>query len=187
MKRRVLRFEKFLVFVFNMDEGDKKHLGHSEYSRGLKKHGSNTLNAITAFTKGAFTLIRPGRDPFPLSPGDGGFTFIESDTDVGHTLVATKDDSEYHCITPRDHTPKFWDRRVVTLKTGEGFQSSPGEYVYIAKGSVASISKPDFPKWIRHEAVDPPSHIPERLISTSEPEILMAEEDTILVVMSCEE
>lgn len=140
MKRRRLKFKDFHVFIFNMDRGERKALKPEEVNRGLTDFGPHTLYPISVFTKGHFVSIRPGREPWHSGAGDGGQYYVDCDSLVGHALVATEDDSEYHCIVPIGE-PKFWDRSVYSFSRGAWTVLYPGQYCYVASGKLEGFEE----------------------------------------------
>ncbi len=139
MKKEVLKFEHFLVWVFKMNAGERKVLKSIETTRGLTDHGPHTLNSISVFTKGSFHTIRDGLPPVLHKSGTGGARFLEAKSMMGHALVALEDGSEYHCITPRDKTPRFWDRLVYPCKQGQVISILPGRHAYFVTWDRASM------------------------------------------------
>jgi hypothetical protein len=135
MKRRLTyKGDAFLAFSFTMNRGERKLLKPEEVNRGLTNHGPHTLHPISVFTRGYFLSIRPGREPWHSRAGDGGEYFVNCDTLAGHHLVAMEDDSEYHCIVPRE--AKFWERSVYWLQSGVSIGLFPGSFCYVASGQV---------------------------------------------------
>lgn len=139
MKRRVIRFDQFLVWVFQMNKGDIKRFTAEEITRGLTTHGDKTMNSISVFTKGRFVTHRDGMPPLYSVPGSGGDRFVVANSLEGFALEALEDDSEYHCILPRDHEPRFWQRKVEKFEPGVYPITKamiPNRFVYVAAGEV---------------------------------------------------
>lgn len=126
MKRTLLKHDRFLVWKFVMNAGEKKVMKPGEVNRGLTNYGPLTLNTISIFVRGSFVTLRDGRKPYHHPAGTGGATHLEADSFRGHALQALEDDSEFHCIVPRDETPTFWERTV--------FKPDPSERVYAWPG-----------------------------------------------------
>lgn len=141
MKKRALRFDRFLVFIFSFNKGERKNFSSQEITRGLTDRGPQTLSTIPVFTKGSFHAITPGLEPRLALPGAGGAETVAGDSTIGHGVVALEDDSEYHCIVPREHTPKFWNRNLLVVEGGDSFYLLPGEYAYVASGKLATVSE----------------------------------------------
>jgi len=161
MKRHVLKFDQFLVWIFRMQMGERKKLKPIEIHRGLDTHGPTTLNVIPVFTQGKFEFLPNG---YVYEAGMGGFRWIEGESQ-NCSLVALEDNSEYHCITPRDREARFWNRQVLCVDTGNFFHLSPKEYCYVAAGKLGGD---------------------EKLIynSGSDSKVLIAHTDAITVIMS---
>ena len=118
-----------------MDKGETKSLDHMELTRGLTKHGPNTQNPISVFVKGKFATWLKGVPPVISTPGTGGNRFIIADSLVGAKLEALVDGSEYHCITPRDAEPRFWERQAEKVDPSV-YILEPNKYLYVASGHV---------------------------------------------------
>lgn len=147
MKRKIIKFERFLVWVFHFElAGEKKVLRVEEITRNLDLPESlkrelagkdltkiRALNSISIFPKGDFIEMDKGKS-FPISEGSGGWRYKISERFEGSEIIALQPNSEYHCILPRDPTATFWERRVTKF---EGCINSTGPgYVYVARGSI---------------------------------------------------
>ena len=128
MKKRVLKFERFLVWCFEMDAGERKPVRAIEANRNL---GGNLLNAIAFPIRGRFNVVQSGHPAIEVKPGGGAWPYVE--TLDGLAVEALEDDSEYHCITPRDKEPKHWHRTVTLLRPGEKLTLAPGAFLYLPK------------------------------------------------------
>jgi hypothetical protein len=166
MKKRGHKFERFLVFVFTMNRGERKDMSPEEVNRGLTDHGPQTLYTIPVVTRGRFCVVRSNHQPLFLGPGDGGFSILDGDGLSGLACVALEDGSEYHCIMPRDRKAKFWNRRVITVQKDETLTLLPGEYAYVASGKLVDV--------------------PEKLIynPTEDSRQYAVEEDSIFAIMA---
>jgi hypothetical protein len=162
MKRRVLRFERFLVWCFTMDRGERKPVKAIEANRGL---GGNLLNAIAFPVRGSFWVKCYGHPSILQRAGQGGWNTVGSLE--GLTIESVEDGSEYHCITPRDQTAKFWQRSVVVLHAGERYVPWNDSFVYVASGKLKGVDS--------------------KLISIKEAHALEAEEDSVLATMRCDD
>jgi hypothetical protein len=141
MKRKILKFDQFLVWIFQMDKGEVKNFTAQEITRGLKTYGDMTMNPISVFVKGSFVTHRDGMEPLFSHPGDGGARYVVANSLNGFALEALEDGSEYHCITPRDHVPQFWNRHVWKLDYKFAavpyyIAMVPERYIYVASGEV---------------------------------------------------
>lgn len=139
MKRRVLKFDQFLVWIFTMNMGERKTFNPLEVNRGLTTHGPNTIYTIPVFTRGSFTIIRPGTTPLFCKEGEGGFEVAHAEHLEGQAIVAMENDCEYHCITPREDIPRYWNRLVFPLEAGKAVAGLPGAFYYLAKGKFIGI------------------------------------------------
>lgn len=148
-----------------MQAGERKNLKPLEVTRGLTTHGPHTIYPISVFVSGSFYSIRPGREPWLSQAGSGGEVMVDCDHLNGHAIVALED-GEYHCITPREDIPRFWQRKIIKLSPGQVMLTKPDTYYYIAKGKLDRIS--------------------DRLINipiSLEPITLIAEQETIIAAM----
>lgn len=130
MKRKIIKSDQFLVWVFTMNNGEVKHFDPREITRGLTNYGPFTMNAISVFTKGKFATYRDGRDPYISEPGTRPARYVDADSLKGFKMEALEDGSEYHCILPRDKTARFWNRHLIT--NCDGIVIGEGDYVYDA-------------------------------------------------------
>lgn len=134
MRRRVIKYEQFLVWVFFMDKGDVKTFSGNEITRNLDTFGDMTINSITVFIKGRFVTHLDGQPPRYSTPGMGGERFVVANSFKGFRLEALEDGCEYHCILPRDHKPRFWNRKVEIVNANWRHDIPANRYVYVASG-----------------------------------------------------
>jgi hypothetical protein len=136
MKRKVIKFDKFMVWVFTANKGETKKFQVDEINRGLNDHGPNTLYTISVYTKGSFKLHRPGESDIIYKPGDGGARYAITSNFGQLVLESLEDNSEYHCIVPLGDA-KFWNRSVKLIEPGIGLiDGGPEKYLYIANGEL---------------------------------------------------
>jgi len=128
-----------------MNRGDRKNLRPIEVTRGLTTHGPHTIYPISVFIRGSFHSIRPGREPWLSPAGSGGQYMVDCDHLEGHAIVALEDDSEYHCITPREDAPRFWNRSVIRMPKGMTIWLGPPTFCYMAAGKAMGFDKAMIP------------------------------------------
>jgi len=150
-------FDHFLVWRFVLDKGETKEFNKKEMDRNLEAPASIrataenlpypvdklvTLNSIAVFVHGQFYFHKDGHEPTLKMRGDGGDS-VALGTEVNHfSLHSMEDNSEYHCILPRDRRPRFWPRKLTHLIPGTlDYVEIPGteklnQYIYLAHGEV---------------------------------------------------
>ncbi len=158
MQRQLVKYDEFLVWIIKMDRGERKRFLSAEVNRGLRDHGPTTLWTIPVYVRGSFQTVRHGGPPIEREPGDGGANCLWAESFLGAATVAMEDNSEYHCITPRETTPSFWERTVFKVKAGSSFCITSDSWVYTAAGSLArngkgigTMAKIRAPEWIKAE------------------------------------
>jgi hypothetical protein len=132
VRRRVIKHDRFLIWIFTASYyGEGKRIKPIECNRGLTDYGPTTLNTISVFTKGSWATVRNGGMPHVNKAGTGGSRFLDAPDLDFHVLVALEEGAEYHCITPRDHVARFWERKVQVLKPDQTFWVE-NEWIYNA-------------------------------------------------------
>jgi hypothetical protein len=147
MQFKRIRFENFTITIFTAHAGEQRICPPSELTRGLTaadapaiahllegKDDARPLHTIPVYTKGGFEALGGDHEPDPRPAGSGGTQFVRGIDN--YRLRATKEGSEYHCITPKSEKPVFWQRAFVSGKAGDKFEVLPGNYLYIAEGSI---------------------------------------------------
>ncbi len=158
MKKKILKHDQFYIWVFEMDKNEGKDLPSDELTRKLNfprklinellssespipeprhwnfKNFTHPLNAISIFVKGSFVVVRGDNDPFIAKAGEGAYRYIYSKTTKNVHIKALEDNSEYHCILPRDHTARYWWRKL-HKKTTE-LDIFEEHYIYLASGKI---------------------------------------------------
>jgi hypothetical protein len=147
MRRKRLRFDRFMVTLFTCHAGEERIIPPGELTRGIletdaisdqlaESKNYRPLNAITIFTKGSFEAFRGDDIPFPIKAGEGGYRIAYAERWDNLRLRAVEDDSEYHCLFPLDRTAQYWRRKPVSCVAGEEIELSKDQLLYVAAGVV---------------------------------------------------
>ncbi len=150
IKKELVKFPDFLVWIFKMQKGDYKFLNHVEATRNLElpKHLNpidenkpiHPLYPIGIFVKGSFLLQRESKTRTVYAGSQETFEYIDVQNGDNVSIMALEDDSEYHCLTPRCEIPKFFQRKIMTLEPGT-YTWDDKKWLYIAKGHIVFEGK----------------------------------------------
>jgi hypothetical protein len=153
VKKRILRFDSFLVWTFNMNKGDLKTTSWGELNGGLEpttdmvKQATHKGVAVedvqpllccTLFVRGSFLLHKSNKPPVLLHAGEAGYGFTNSEKSAPVTIEAMEDDCEYHCMVPRSKEPIFWQRKG--FDAAQELLELPlreNQFIYLAKGQAS--------------------------------------------------
>lgn len=147
MRRKRLRFDRFLVTLFTCHAGEERIIPPGELNRGISDTSpiedllaahptAKLLTPITIFTKGSFESINSEGILRHIPAGDGAWRVAKSESLENFRLRAREDDSEYHCLLPLDREVRYWHRKPVNCHAGDSVELKRGQMLYVATGIV---------------------------------------------------
>jgi hypothetical protein len=143
MQKRTLKFEQFLVWIFTAERGQSKIIRDQELTRGFRYPDGRSgfpLNSVQLYTRGRFVLLQDRRVIGTAKAGEGALDHIEAEHLNRLHLFGTEPENEYHCILPREHEPRLWQRRLLPAGETELLPHAKS-FVYLATGYLESVSK----------------------------------------------
>lgn len=147
MRRKRMRFDRFMVTLFTCHAGEERIIPPGELNRGISDTSpiddllaahptAKLLTPITIFTKGSFVSINSEGLLRHITAGDGGWRVAKSESLDNFRLRACEDDSEYHCLFPLDRAVRYWHRKPVNCHAGDSVELKQGQMLYVATGTV---------------------------------------------------
>jgi hypothetical protein len=145
MHKHTIKYERFVISIFTAHAGEERIFTPVELSRGLttaapiahflaEHEDARPLHSFSIFTRGSWAILRGDLPPLLMPAGSGGNEVARFPDN--YRSRALEDDCEYHCVTPRGQ-PVYWQRRLISHTAGSSLDVFPGEFVYVASGTVA--------------------------------------------------